>query len=116
MAWGKVLRQLAVIIDGVWQPTEVCQPSVQPPVVDGHHQLNERNDFNSPTPTSEVDQIATLLAQVVRRAQPLSEPDRRRVRDFCHATQAMLTATTYLPEADQKLFAASLRDAAAKNG
>jgi hypothetical protein len=104
-----MMRNIAVIIDGVWMQ----------PQVNDHHAVNARNNdshvINSSM--SEVDQIVSLLGQVVRRAQSLSEQDQRRVRDFVQATQSMLTATTYLPKSDQTKFEAALRrDVAARNG
>ena len=63
---------------------------------------------------SEIDRIVSLLTQVVIKARSLSEPDKRRARDFVHATQAMLTATTYLPQTDQRIFETALRNLAAE--
>ena len=73
-----------------------------------------KGQFLGGSSMNEVDQIVGLLSQVVKRAQSLSEPDQRRVRDFVHAAQAMLSATTYLPRSDQRLFEATLRDVAEK--
>lgn len=65
-------------------------------------------------PASAIDQVVTHLSEVVRLAQGLSEEDARRVRDFVHATSAMLMASTYLPAHDQRVFETALRIAAAK--
>lgn len=65
-------------------------------------------------PASAIDQVVTHLSEVVRLAQGLSEEDARRVRDFVHATSAMLMASTYLPAHDQRVFETALRTAAAK--
>jgi hypothetical protein len=101
---------VAVLVDGVlWQ---------QLPVSDGHNAVGSRDNswVVDDSSMNEVDQIVGLLSQVVKRAQSLSEPDQRRVRDFVHAAQAMLSATTYLPRSDQRLFEATLRDVAEKYG
>jgi hypothetical protein len=93
---------IAITIDGVWQ----------------HPQANEINAARSliDSKMNEVDQIVVLLSQAVRIAQSLSETDQRRVRDFFHAAQSTLTATTYLPKSDQKIFENALRDEARKYG
>jgi hypothetical protein len=80
----------------------------QLPATDGHHAIAAQSN-------SEVDQIAGLLGQIIRRTKSLSAEDALRVREFIRMTQAVLTATTCLPEADQKVFEAALRDAA-RNG
>ncbi|MBR1276106.1 hypothetical protein [Bradyrhizobium sp. AUGA SZCCT0283] len=101
------MRNVALIIDGVWQ---------HPQVNDDHCAVNARNDSHVISSSmSEVDQIVALLGQVVRRAQSLSDTDQRRVRDFVHAASSMLSATTYLPKADQKVFETALRDVASRN-
>jgi hypothetical protein len=101
-------RSLAVIIDGVWQPSPLVNEEVHV------HPVNARkNDGYVTIPSmSDIDQIVSLLGQVVLRAQSLPESDKRRVRDFVCAAQGMLTATTYLPTSDQRVFDAYLRDAA----
>jgi hypothetical protein len=96
-----MMRNIAVIVDGVW---------MQPQFNDDHRAVSARNDSNvANSSTCEVDQIVSLLGQVIRRAQSLSDQDQRRVRDFVQATQSMLTATTYLPKSDQATFEAALR-------
>lgn len=102
------MRSVAVIIDGVWHPQGIDDAQQQPTI----NASNNSNVVN----LSEVDQIVALLSQVVRLAQPLSESDQRRARDFMQAAQAMLTATTYLPKSDQRMFEASLREVVARNG
>jgi hypothetical protein len=132
---------VAIVVDGVWVPisgrhaidagndfdmtnsryTEeereaihrrakaIAAPKEQQlPVTDGHCAATNSS-------TNEVDQIAGLLGQIIRRTKSLSEEDARRVREFIRMTQAVLTATTCLPEADQKIFEAALRDAT-RNG
>jgi hypothetical protein len=78
------------------------------PATDGHNAVITSS-------MSEVDQIAGLLGQIVMRTKSLSDKDRARVREFIRMTQAVLTATTCLPEQDQQTFEAALRDAA-RNG
>jgi hypothetical protein len=85
---------VAVVIDGKWTPIDDGQPSVR-----------QRADVTA----NGVDQIAALLGQVVRLAQNLSPEDQRRARDFMHAAQGALTATTYLSGPDQQTFERSLR-------
>jgi hypothetical protein len=99
------MRNLAVIIDGVWQALN----DEGQPITDVRNNSNVTNSS-----MSEVDQIVALLTQIVVRAQSLSEPDQRRVRDFVHATTSMLSATTYLPKSDQRLFELALRETAAR--
>jgi hypothetical protein len=102
------MRNVAVIIDGVWHT---------PQIDDGHRAISTRTDSNVVnSPMNEVDQIVSLLGQVVRRTQSLSEQDQRRVRDFVHAASSMLSATTYLPKSDQTKFEAALRDTVVRNG
>ena len=101
-------HSIAMIVDGVWQSL---------PISDGHNAIDARNESHIVNSSmSEVEQIVALLSQVVKRAQSLPEPDQRRVRDFVHAAQSMLTATTYLPTTDQRLFEATLRDVARQYG
>jgi hypothetical protein len=101
------MRNLAVIVDGVWLPLNA----------EGQPITNVSNNSSvTNSSMSEVDQIVSLLTQVLVRAQSLSEQDQRRVRDFVQASQAMLTATTYLPKSDQRLFETALREVAARNG
>jgi hypothetical protein len=99
-------RNIAVIIDGVWQWQE-------PPQVVNDHAISARNNSNVVN-LSEVDQIVSLLTQVVVKAQGLSDGDQRRVRDFVRAALSMLEATTSLPKSDQRIFEAALRDVAAR--
>ena len=100
------MRSIAVIIDGVWQ---------QPQVNNDDHAINARNNSYVIDPSrNEVDQIVAHLSQVIRLAQSLSEPDQRRVRDFVRAAQAMLDATTSLPQSDQKIFETALRNLVAR--
>ena len=87
---------VAIIVDGKWTPVDDGRPQQ---VVN---------------PTSDIDQIAAHLGAVVRLAQNMTPEDQRRARDFMHAASAALSATTYLPETDQKLFEAALRDTARK--
>jgi hypothetical protein len=96
-----MMRNVAVIIDGVWQPQSN----------DDVHAINARNHCYGA-----VDQIVALLTQVCLQAQSLSEKDQRRVRDFIRAALSMLEATTSLPKSDQKIFEAHLRDVARKYG
>jgi hypothetical protein len=93
-------RNFSIIVDGEWQSLEVHDANAREVKVNGS--------------TSEVDQIVSLLSQVVRMAQSLSEQDAYRVRAFFQAAQSMLTATTYLPKSDQKIFETALRDVARK--
>jgi hypothetical protein len=84
----------------------------QLPVTDGHHAIDTQNNSDmTNSSTNEVDVIAGLLGQIIRRTKFLSDQDQGRVREFIRMTQAVLTATTCLPEADQKIFEAALRDA-----
>jgi len=89
----------------------------QVPATDGHCAVGaqRRNSDVITSSMSEVDQIAGLLGQIVMRTKSLSDKDRARVREFIRMTQAVLTATTCLPEQDQQTFEAALRDAAARN-
>ncbi|MGZ6316307.1 MAG: hypothetical protein ACXWNQ_03530 [Anaerolineales bacterium] len=91
---------VAVVVDGKWTP-----------VLDPAHPANQRTDTQVIDGSmSDVDRIVSLLGQVVRLAQTLSPTDARRVRDFVHATESMLSATTYLPEQDQARFERALRE------
>jgi hypothetical protein len=72
------------------------------------------NGARALTPEGAVDEVVTLLAQVVFLAQSLDADDQRRVRDFVHACSSTLMATTYLPSADQRAYENALRAAAAK--
>ena len=83
---------VGIIVDGKWMSIDDGRPA---------HVID--------TPRSDVDQIIAHLGQVVRLAQRLSDEDQRRVRDFVHAASALLSATTYLPDTDQKLFERALR-------
>lgn len=102
-----MMRSIAVIVDGVWQWPQVND--------DVNHSVDARKNSHVSNPSSgEVDHIVVLLSQVVQMTQSLSEQDQRRVRDFVHSASAMLSATTYLPKSDQRLFEAALRDVAAR--
>ena len=91
---------VAVIQDGKWVP-----------VSDGLPPTNPRADTHVINmPMSDVDRIIVHLAEVIRLAQGLSPTDARRVRDLMHAAQAALTASTFLPEADQARFERALKN------
>jgi hypothetical protein len=100
-----LMRNIAVIIDGVW---------MQPQVQDDNRAINARNDSNVVNSSTSVDQIVAALSQIVVMTQSLPEnEDQRRVREFIRITSSMLGATTYLPKQDQRIFERALRDAAA---
>jgi hypothetical protein len=91
---------LAVVIDGKWTPLgDDGQPLVRQ---SADTQVIEAS-------MGGVEEIAGLLGQVVRLAQGLGPEDARRARDFMHAAQAAMTATTYLSGPDQQTFERSLR-------
>ena len=94
---------VAVIKDGKWVPVDG----------DGYPLITQTTDTRA-IEANPIDIIMANLAAVVRLAQGLSPEDARRVRDFVHATSAMLQATTYLEASDQKLLEAALRDTARK--
>ena len=74
--------------------------------------VDEQFAVVNPSTSSAVDEIVSHLGRVVMLAQHLSAADQRRVRDFTHAAASMLSATTYLPTSDQKVFDTALRAAA----
>jgi hypothetical protein len=91
---------VAICENGLWTTIEIGQPSPS--------QKNDRN-VSVDTRISDIDQIAAHLGKAVRLAQNLSPTDARRARDFFHAASGMMSATTFLPSDDQKLFGKSLR-------
>jgi hypothetical protein len=97
---------VAIVENGVWTTIDV----VQQPAPASHH-VNQKNDNHEVEvdTRSDIDKIASHLGQAVRLAQNLSPADSRRARDLMHAAQGMMSATTYLPDTDQKLFERSLR-------
>jgi hypothetical protein len=95
------MQHVATIIDGVWHTAQEANN-------DARHVVN--------LSTNPVDQIVVYLSQVVALAQPLSEDDRRRVRQFVYGASNVLEATTRMPKSDQQIFEVALRDAARKNG
>ena len=93
-------RNIAVIIDGVWQ---------QFPVSDGHNAIDA-----SSSSILTVDDIVAVLAKIIVQTRDLSREDQGRVREFLRIANATLSATTCLPDGDQRLFEAHLRDVASK--
>jgi hypothetical protein len=91
---------VAIVENGVWKSIDDGQPSQPSPV-------SQKNDTHV-IDASDIDQIAAHLGQAVRLAQRLNPTDARRARDLMHAASGMLSATTYLPEPDQKLFERAL--------
>jgi hypothetical protein len=64
----------------------------------------------APTPLDPVDEVAGLFGRIVNLAQQMNETDQRRVRDLSHAANAALSASTYLPKAEQARFNAAIRN------
>jgi hypothetical protein len=87
---GDVMAVVAIVQNGVWTP-----------VTDGQQ--------HAVTVNTPMGDIVAHLAAVVKLAQPLSDEDQRRTRDFVRATLATLEATTSLPKADQREWERSLR-------
>lgn len=85
---------VAIRVDGVW-----LSPASQQQ--DKHDVVDASKD--------EITQIVEHLASVIRLAHGLGEADRRRVREFIHATSGALTAATYLAAGDQSLFEQALK-------
>jgi hypothetical protein len=105
-----VTRNVAVIIDidGVWQ---------QLPVSDGHNAVDTTNDAHVINPSIlKVDDVVAVLAKIIVQTRTLSKVDQGRVREFLRIANSTLSATTCLPDGDQRLFEAHLRNAAARNG
>jgi hypothetical protein len=98
---------VAVVVDGKWTPiSDLAQSQMT--------DSNRDSDLIDATPASDIDRIVAHLGQAVRLAQNLTPEDARRARDFMHAACAMLTATTYLPSADQTRFERALREDVAR--
>jgi hypothetical protein len=91
MIWN-MSSVIAIAVDGVW---------AAPAGDDAHRAI---------TSTNPVDHAVALLAEVIALAQNLSEQDQRRIRDFVHAASSVLSATTVLPEQDQRIFETALRN------
>jgi hypothetical protein len=97
--------------DAIHRRAKALSQGQQLPATDGHHAIDVQNNNVINSSTNEVDKIVGLLGEIVMRTKGLSEPDAARVRELVRVAHATLTATTCLPEKDQRLFQAALRDA-----
>jgi hypothetical protein len=101
---------VAIVENGIWTTIDTGQP----PSPANHVSQNNHSHEVEVDTRSDIDRLAALLGQAVRLAQNLSPTDARRARDLMHAAQGMMSASTYLPADDQKLFEAALRDTSRK--
>jgi hypothetical protein len=102
---GVVMGLVAIVENGVWTTIDTGQPSAP-----ANHVSQKNNSHEVEVDTrSDIDKIASHLGQAVRLAQHLNPTDARRARDLMHAAQGAMSAMTYLPADDQKLFERSLR-------
>ncbi|MGZ4123429.1 MAG: hypothetical protein ACXVOI_09505 [Tumebacillaceae bacterium] len=101
---------IAVVVDGQWVPLH-APPQPQPVTPDATAQaVAPRTDVQVIDDSMpDLDKAVAHLGAVTRLARYLSERDAQRLREFVHATSAVLAATTRLAGPDQSKFERAIR-------